>query len=52
MDLHEKIRGLPDATGVYLFTDAEGALLYVGKAVSLRRRVQSYFSERDFGYDT
>jgi excinuclease ABC subunit C len=52
MDLHEKIRGLPDATGVYLFTDAEGALLYVGKAVSLRKRVQSYFSERDFGYDT
>ena len=51
MDLHEKIRSLPDAPGVYLFTDAEGALLYVGKAVSLRKRVQSYFSERDFGYD-
>jgi len=51
MDLHEKIRSLPDAPGVYLFTDAQGALLYVGKASSLRRRVQSYFTERDFGYD-
>ena len=51
MDLQEKIRSLPDAPGVYLFTDAQGALLYVGKAGCLRRRVQSYFSERDFGYD-
>lgn len=51
MDLQEKLRSLPDAPGVYLFTDGEGALLYVGKAGSLRRRVQSYFSERDFGYD-
>ena len=51
VDLQEKIRSLPDAPGVYLFTDAEGALLYVGKASSLRRRVQTYFSERDFGYD-
>ena len=52
MKLHEKIQSLPDAPGVYLFTDAHGKLLYVGKAVSLRKRVQSYFSERDFGYDS
>jgi len=52
VDLHEKILSLPDAPGVYLFTDAQGALLYVGKASSLRRRVQSYFNERDLGYDT
>jgi len=51
MKLREKIQSLPDAPGVYLFMDACGDLLYVGKAVSLRRRVQSYFSDRDFGYD-
>lgn len=51
VDLQEKIRSLPDAPGVYLFADAAGALLYVGKASSLRRRVQTYFTERDFGYD-
>ncbi len=51
MALHEKIRSLPDAPGVYLFTDAGGALLYVGKAVSVRKRVQSYFTDREFAYD-
>ncbi len=51
MDLHEKIRSLPDAPGVYLFRDARGDLLYIGKAASLRKRVQSYFTDRDFGYD-
>ena len=51
MKLHEKIRSLPDAPGVYLFTDARGELLYVGKANSLRKRAQSYFSGRGFGYD-
>jgi excinuclease ABC subunit C len=51
MDLHEKLRSLPDAPGVYLFRDARGDLLYIGKGVSLRKRVQSYFSGRDFGYD-
>jgi excinuclease ABC subunit C len=51
MDLQEKIHSLPDAPGVYLFKDPHGDLLYIGKAVSLRKRVQSYFLDRDFGYD-
>jgi len=52
MDLQEKLRSLPDAPGVYLFKDSEGEVLYIGKAVSLRKRVQTYFTDRDFGYDT
>jgi len=36
--------GLPDEPGVYLFRNAEGQLLYVGKSVSLRRRARSHFS--------
>lgn len=35
---------LPDAPGVYFFRSAEGKVLYVGKATSLRDRVRSYFS--------
>jgi excinuclease ABC subunit C len=40
--LHEKVSDLPDAPGVYLFRDRRGRVLYIGKAVSLRKRVGSY----------
>jgi excinuclease ABC subunit C len=39
----EQIRELPATPGVYLFKDAEGNIIYVGKASSLRHRVGSYF---------
>src|SRR6266571_8533396 len=43
MDLQQKIRSLPAGPGVYLYKDAGGAVIYVGKAKSLRARVRSYF---------
>ncbi len=45
MDLHEKIRTLPTGPGVYLYRNAEGVVIYVGKAKNLRSRVRSYFLE-------
>lgn len=46
MDLEEKLRLLPDRSGVYIFRDAGGGVLYVGKAKRLRLRVRSYFRRR------
>ncbi len=45
MDLHEKIRTLPTSPGVYLYKNADGQIIYVGKANNLRSRVRSYFLE-------
>jgi excinuclease ABC subunit C len=45
MDLAAKIRSLPTSAGVYLYKNAEGDIIYVGKAKNLRNRVSSYFHE-------
>ncbi|HOB40344.1 MAG: excinuclease ABC subunit UvrC [Limnochordia bacterium] len=45
MDLQEKLSMLPTAPGVYLMKNEAGEVIYVGKAVSLRSRVRSYFQK-------
>ena len=45
VDLAAKIRSLPTSPGVYLYKNAEGEVIYVGKAKNLRCRVGSYFHE-------
>lgn len=41
--IREKLKHLPERPGVYLFKDASNEIIYVGKAVSLKNRVRSYF---------
>src|SRR5918998_1079962 len=43
MTLQQKLENLPTNPGCYLYKDADGTILYVGKAVNLRNRVRSYF---------
>ncbi|MGH9557324.1 MAG: excinuclease ABC subunit UvrC, partial [Terriglobales bacterium] len=45
MDLEQKIRTLPTGAGVYLYKNAEGEVIYIGKAKNLRARVRTYFVE-------
>ncbi len=45
MDLYQKIRTIPAQPGCYLYKNAEGEVIYVGKAKNLRARVRSYFLE-------
>jgi excinuclease ABC subunit C len=43
MQFEEKLNSLPTKPGVYLYRNQDGDILYVGKAVSLKHRVRSYF---------
>lgn len=45
-DLREQVSSLPDSPGIYRFYDKSGTLIYVGKAKSLRKRVNSYFTKQ------
>jgi excinuclease ABC subunit C len=44
-DWHQRLETLPSAPGIYIMKDAEGHILYIGKARDLRRRVRQYFQE-------
>lgn len=48
-DFSEALKNLPDGPGVYLMMDAEGTIIYVGKAINLKRRVRSYFVPSPLG---
>ena len=43
MDFKEKIKSLPDTPGIYLMKDSSSRIIYVGKAINIRKRVSSYF---------
>ncbi|MCO4745322.1 MAG: excinuclease ABC subunit UvrC [Proteobacteria bacterium] len=45
--LQAKVAGLPTSSGCYLFKDARGRVIYVGKAINLRARVRQYLSYQD-----
>ena len=47
--LEDQLKQVPAKPGVYLFRDAKGAVLYVGKAKTLRPRVRSYFQRGQDG---
>ncbi len=47
VDLDAKIRHAPRSPGVYLMKDAEGEILYVGKARDLKARIRAYFARTD-----
>lgn len=52
MTLKDQIKKLPDSPGIYQFYDKERKLLYVGKSVSVKKRVASYFRSKNLGAKT
>jgi excinuclease ABC subunit C len=49
VSLESKLRALPEEPGVYLFKDASGKIIYIGKALVLRNRVMQYFQQEHDG---
>lgn len=49
-EIERKIRTAPAACGVYIMKDSAGKVIYVGKAKSLRKRIASYFNDKEGRY--
>ncbi|MBA7556013.1 UvrABC system protein C [subsurface metagenome] len=47
-DLELQRKSLPNEPGVYLFADKEGSIIYIGKAINLRKRVNQYFLKTSY----
>ena len=45
LSIADQVRATPTKPGVYIFRDASGKVIYVGKAAGLRSRVRSYFAD-------
>ncbi len=52
MNIQQTLQDLPLTSGVYIMKDKDGTIVYVGKAISLRKRVQSYFRKETGSYKT
>ena len=52
MDLQKTLANLPESPGVYIYKNAKGDVIYVGKAASLKNRVKQYFSASGDGRAT
>jgi len=51
-NLSDILKKLPNESGVYIYFDANGTVIYIGKAKSLKNRVRSYFSSTEQNYKT
>ena len=47
IEIKKTLKLLPEEPGVYLMSDSEGKIIYIGKANSLKKRVTSYFTRKD-----
>lgn len=47
MEIKDKLKQFPESPGVYLMKNGEDGIIYIGKAVNLKRRVSSYFRRQD-----
>ena len=52
MDLKKEIAKLPDSPGAYICKDSGGKVIYVGKSKSIKKRVSSYFTNKNLGPKT